>query len=81
MKPNLKTIRVIGCDKDEALFPRRSKLLCSSHKKDNIERKFRTHFRARYMAINHLLLGIHGKDTGCVHEKGLQKTDGPKGIM
>lgn len=33
------------------------------------------------MAINHLLLGIHGKDTGCVHEKGLQKTDGPKGIM
>lgn len=35
------------------------------------------------MAINHLLLGIHvhGKDTECVHEKGLQKTDGPKGIM
>lgn len=33
------------------------------------------------MAINHLLLGIRGKDTGCVHEKGLQKTDGPKGIM
>lgn len=33
------------------------------------------------MAINHLLLGIHGKDKGCVHKKGLQKTDGPKGIM
>lgn len=44
-------------------------------------KEIQTHFRARYMAINHLLLGIHGKDTGCVHEKGLQKTDGPKGIM
>lgn len=57
------------------------KIAMFKSQKDNIERKFRTHFRARYMAINHLLLGIHGKDTGCVHEKGLQKTDGPKGIM
>lgn len=44
---------------------------CSSHKKDNIERKLKTHFRARDVAINHLLSDILGKETGCVHEKGL----------
>lgn len=48
MKPDLKTIQVIGSDGDEAImnaslicFQDSLKVLCSNHKKENIERKLK----------------------------------------
>jgi len=78
MKPDLKTIQAIGSDGDEAImnaslicFQDSLKVLCSNHKKENIERKLKGDYRAREAASNHLLSDIFGKDCGPIYEKGL----------
>jgi hypothetical protein len=62
MEPELKTIQAIGYDGDEAImnasqicFPNAQKLLCSNHKKENIERKLKGNLRARDATANHIL--------------------------
>jgi len=76
--PNLRTIQAIGSDGDGAImnasfvsFQDAQKLLCSSHKKDNIQRKLKNDFRARVVASNHIIADIFGKDSGSIYEKGL----------
>ena len=78
MNPNLRTIQAIGCDGDEAImnasvvcFQDAQKLLCSSHKKDNIRRKLKNDFRAKDVACSHIIADIFGKDSGTIYEKGL----------
>jgi hypothetical protein len=78
MNPNLRAIQAIGSDGDEAImnaslvcFQDAQKLLCSSHKKDNIQRKLKNDFRARVVASNHIIADIFGKDSESIYEKGL----------
>lgn len=52
-------------------FQDAQKLLCSTHKKDNIQRKLKDDFRTKEAASNHILSDIFGKDVGTVYEKGL----------
>lgn len=87
MKPNLKTIRVIGCDKDEALMnaihncfqdAQNCYVQVTRKKKGNselISERDIWQLTICYWVYMVKIQGVY------VHEKGLQKTDGPKGIM
>jgi hypothetical protein len=61
MNPNLKSIQAIGSDGDEALqnaieicFQDSIKLLCTGHKRENIERHFKS-LKAATSSINHII--------------------------
>lgn len=76
MNRNLKTIKAIGSDGAEATmnaslicFQDAQKLLCSTHKKDNIQRKLKNDFRTREVASNHIISDIFGKDVGTIMKK------------
>lgn len=78
MEPELKTIQAFGSDGDEAImnaalicFPDAQKLLCTTHKKENIERKLKGDLRARDTPSRHILYDIFGRETSQVKEKGL----------
>lgn len=78
MNPNLRTIQGIGSDGDEAImtaslicFQDAQKLMCSTHKKENIQRKVKNDFRTREVASNHILSDIFGNDVGTFYKKGL----------
>ena len=78
MEPELKTIQAIGYDGDEAImnalqicFPNAQKLLCSNHKKENIERKLKGNLRARDATANHILCDMFGRESSQIYEKGL----------
>lgn len=47
------------------------KLLCSNHKKENIERKLKGNLRARDAPANHILCDIFGRESSQIYEKGL----------
>ena len=78
MNHNLRTIQAIGSDGYDALmnsilicFQDTQKLLCSNHKKENIQRKLKNEFRSREAAANHIISDIFGKDSGSIYERGL----------
>jgi len=78
MVAELKTIQAIGYDGDEAImnasqicFPNAQKLLCSNHKKENIERKLKGNLRARDAPANHILCDMFGRESSQIYEKGL----------
>ncbi|KAK3087353.1 hypothetical protein FSP39_004988 [Pinctada imbricata] len=78
MNPRLKDIQATGSDGDEALmnsvlicFQDAKKLLCSTHKKDNLQRKLKTDFVARDAAVSHVLADIFGRSQGAIRENGL----------
>ncbi|KAK3087821.1 hypothetical protein FSP39_011070 [Pinctada imbricata] len=52
-------------------FQDAKKLLCSTHKKDNLQRKLKTDFVARDAAVSHVLADIFGRSQGAIRENGL----------
>lgn len=75
---NLRFIRAIGTDGDLALmnasaicFPDAKKLLCSTHKKENIQRHLHSKLRAIQNASNHIICDIFGRKTSSISENGL----------
>lgn len=78
LNPNLRTIQGIGSDGYEAImnaslicFQDAHELMCSTHKKENIQRKVKNDLKTREVASNHILSDIFGKDVGTFYEKGL----------
>ena len=77
MNPNLRDIKAIGSDGDEALqnaieicFQDAIKLLCVNHKRENIEKQLRKS-RGNSLAVNHIMADIFGKEKHWTYEKGL----------
>ena len=77
INPLLRDIRAVGTDGDEALmnaslicFQDATQLLCTDHKKRNIEKKL-SEMAARPAARRHIMADIFGKKTDFTHERGL----------
>ena len=78
MNPSLKHVQAVGTDGDEALmnsvvirFQDALNLLCSSHKKANIEKKLKE-LKATSSATKHILSDIFGATVGSLsYQKGL----------
>ena len=78
MNPCLKNIQAIGSDGDEAVmnsilicFQDAKNLLCSAHKKDDIQRKLKKDFLVRDAVVSHILADVFGRAQGAISEQGL----------